>query len=304
MSESGRKPCPGEPCPGEPEVTVQLTSGNSKGSRPARTFHLQHTFDPQPLQRRSVAIRPPSPRTAPPRERPTRQSFSCEPEPQPIIRRRSRSLPPSTEKKAHDILHVRFVDSLGLELERVKLFEAGEDPTVPAHVMCRLLASSELASGKSLELSLPYIQPSFPENMAGEPSFLARLCCQRVCLENVYCSELGVIGSVQVLNLAFEKEVTVHYSFTDWKSANESKACWASTVHRGGGEPESDVFRFRLPVPAFILQPNATLQFAICFRVLGEEFWDNNDGHNYKLVCRTYKLIVPKECEASMVHFM
>ncbi|KAK1799597.1 hypothetical protein P4O66_000372 [Electrophorus voltai] len=293
----------GSKSPGKLEVAVQFTGGLREVLRPSRSLRLQHVYDPQAPHRSPVAIRPPSPRTAPPRERTARRSFSCEPEPRPIMRRRARSLPSSAERQARGSPRVRFVDSLGLELECVKLFEAGEDPAVPAHVMSRLLASSELATGKSLELTLPYFQPSFPGNMASAPGFLRRLCRQRVCLETIHCSELGIAGTVQVLNLAFEKQVTVHYSFTDWKSATDSKASWVSTVHRDGAEPDSDVFRFRLPVPPFILQPNVTLQFAICFQVLGEEFWDNNDGHNYKLACHTYKLIVPKECKASMVHF-
>ncbi|KAG7318873.1 hypothetical protein KOW79_017347 [Hemibagrus wyckioides] len=188
------------------------------------------------------------------------------------MRRRAHSLPPSDETTTRRSSQVRFVDCLGLELERVKFFQAGEDP-----------------------------KPYFPENISTEPDFLERLCHRRVCLEQVHCSELGITGTVQVLNLAFEKQVSVRYSFTDWKSSAECKACWVSTVHRD--DVQSDVFHFRLPVPPFILKPGASLEFAICYRVLGSEYWDNNDGHNYKLACHAYKLIVPKECEDSMVHF-
>ncbi|KAG9260290.1 protein phosphatase 1 regulatory subunit 3D-like [Astyanax mexicanus] len=288
---------------GQADSALQSLNAFSEGSRPARTIRLRHIFDPQPVpQRKPVAIRPPS-NLPPPKEWVTSQSLSCESEPRAIMRQRSRSVSSSCDQKARRGSQVRFVDSLGLELERVKFFKASEDPTVPVHVICRLLASSELAFGKHLELTLPYFQPSFPENMASQPDFLQRLCRQHVCLEQVHCSELGIIGTVQVLNLAFEKDVTVRYSFTDWKSSAESKACWVSTLHRNGDEPESDIFRFRLPVPPFILKPGATLQFAICFQSQGVEYWDNNDGHNYKLACHTYKLTVPKECEDSMVHF-
>uniref|UniRef100_A0A671R0Y8 Protein phosphatase 1, regulatory subunit 3Db n=1 Tax=Sinocyclocheilus anshuiensis TaxID=1608454 RepID=A0A671R0Y8_9TELE len=234
-----------------------------------------------------VAIRPPSPKPGPPQKPVVRRRQSCEPEPKPIMRRWAKSLSSSTEEHTCRNVQVRFVDSLGLELEDVKLFKASEDPMVPVHVITRLLASSELASRKKLELSLPYFQPSFPDNMRAEAGFLKRLCQQRVCLEQVFCSELGIIGTVQVLNLAYEKEVTVRYSFTE-----------------DGPDPESDMFRFHLPVPPFILQPGAMLQFAICYRVRGFEFWDNNGGCNYKLTCQTYKLTVPRECEDSLVHFI
>ncbi|XP_066528611.1 protein phosphatase 1, regulatory subunit 3Db [Hoplias malabaricus] len=289
--------------PGQLHSTMQSSDGFSQGSRPFRTIRLRHIFDPQPIpQKKPVAIRPPT-NLPPPKEWVTHQNLRCEPEPRAIMRKRSRSVSSITDQKNRRGSQVRFVDSLGLELERVKFFKASEDPTVPIHVICRLLASSELAHGKSLELSLPYFQPFFPENMAAQDDFLQRLSHQRVCLEQIHCSEMGIIGTVQVLNLAFEKDITVRYSFTDWKSAADCKACWVSTIHRNEAELDSDVFRFRLPVPPFILKPGAMLQFAVRFQTLGTEYWDNNDGKNYKLACHTYKLTVPKECEDSMVHF-
>lgn len=285
-------------------------SSLSEMSRPTQTIRLRDIYNPPPpAQRKPVAIRPPSPRRPPrlgphssaPSECLRRGSSSCDPEPRAIIRRRAHSLPSSDKTTTRRSSQVRFVDCLGLELERVKFFRAGEDPKVPDHVINRLLASSELASGKHLELSLPYFQPFFPESVGTEPDFLEWLCHRHVCLEQVHCSDMGITGTVQVLNLAFEKQVSVRYSFTDWKSSADCKACWVSTVLRD--DVQSDVFHFRLPVPPFILNPGASLEFAICYRVLGSEYWDNNDGHNYRLACHAYKLIVPTECEDSMVHF-
>lgn len=282
----------------------QIWNEPDETSRPCRTIRLRDIYDPQPApQRKPVAIRPPSPRPSPSGESFTHHGLTYNPVTSTTTRRRARSLTTSDVQKTRRNSQVRFVDCLGLELEHVKFFRAGEDPTVPEHVINRLLASSELASGKHLELSLPFFQPFFPEHMGSRPDFLERLFRQRVCLEQVHCSELGITGTAQVLNLAFEKRVTVCYSFTDWKSSTNIKANWIATVHRDEPGLESDVFRFRLPVPPFILEPGATLEFAISYCVLGNEYWDNNNGLNYKLACRTYKLIVPKECEHSMVHF-
>lgn len=282
---------------------LQFTSVFNETSRPVKSFHLPNISNSLP-HRTPVAIRPPSPNPAPAQCPVGRRRPSCEPEPKPIMRRRARSLSSSADAHSCRNMQVRFVDSLGLELEDVKFFTASEDPRVPVHVITRLMASSELASRKKLELELPYFQPAFPDNISAESGFLERLIQQRVSLEQMFYSELGIIGTVQVLNLAFEKEVTVIYSFTDWKSRAESKASWISTVHRDGSDPESDVFRFRLPVPPFIMTPGAVLQFAIRFRVAGSEYWDNNAGCDYKLTCQTYKLTVPRECEDSLVHFV
>ncbi|KAL4655886.1 protein phosphatase 1 regulatory subunit 3D-like [Arapaima gigas] len=277
-------------------------------ARPMVTIRLDQLLGPSTkVERKPVRIRPPTPTSPPPREPGFGRSLSCEPTPKPIIRRRARSLPSTVERRRDSRqLQVRFVDSLGLDLEEVKVFKVGEDPSVPQHVLSRLLMSAEMAAGKHLEISLPYFKAEFPERPMEQADFVARLCRQCVCLEQVLCSEVGIIATAQVLNLAFEKDVSARYSFTDWKSSAESKATWVSTVHRGGGVdgPASDVFRFRLPVPPFILRPGAALEFAVRFCVAGAEFWDNNDGRNYRLMCHSYQLAVPKECEDSMVHFI
>ncbi|XP_067444451.1 protein phosphatase 1, regulatory subunit 3Db [Thunnus thynnus] len=270
------------------------------------TIRLRDVYDPKPQTAKApVQIRPPSPRLPPAKQPELKQTMVSEPPTKTIMRRRTKSLP-STAEKEKDIrsVQVRFVDSLGLDLEEVKVFKVKEHPLIPQHVMFRLMMSSELAFGKSLELSLPYFKPCFPENMGAQPDFLKRLRTQSVCLEQVLCSELGITGTIQVLNLAFEKEVTVHYSFTNWRTQSDTTAFWASSGSREEcDDPETDIFRFRLPVPPFILQPGAVLEFAICFSVNGSNYWDNNNGLNYKLSCHSYKVTVPRECEDSMLHF-
>ncbi|XP_029548591.1 protein phosphatase 1 regulatory subunit 3D isoform X2 [Salmo trutta] len=268
-----------------------------------KTLRVTDILDSKPEPTKApVKIRPPSPRPPSPKEPIFSRNLSSDPPVQPIIRRRTQSLP-SVRERIRD-RQVRFVDSLGLELEEIKVFSNGEEPRIPAHVFSRLLMSAEMNSGRSLELSLPYFKPCFPENMGSQPGFVQRLVGQVVSLDQVLCSELGIIGTVQVLNLAFDKEVTIHYSFTNWRSSAETRACWVATLHRDQMEgPESDLFRFRLPVPPFILLPGAQLEFAVCYRVMGAVYWDNNDGKNYKLSCHSYTLTVPRECEASMVHY-
>ncbi|KAM7412150.1 hypothetical protein PAMA_021891 [Pampus argenteus] len=288
----------------------QMSSSCSTFSRPSMTINLTKMLhaDKPNVEKKPVPIRPPSPRVSVPRKHEFHHSLSWEPAPKPIIRQRSHSLPPTTEKKKRcRHVGVRFVDSLGLDLEDIKHFRAGDDPFVPHHVTVRLLMGAELADGRHLEISLPYLKPVFAQQPGDHPGFLHRLHDQKVCLERVLCFELGVIGITQVLNLDFKKDITARYSFTEWKSCTETKASWVSTINKTWGEEgrqiSYDTFRFHLPVPPF-LQPGAVLEFAIQYKVCGSEYWDNNNGKNYKLVCHNYKLNVPKECEDSMVHFI
>lgn len=278
--------------------------------RPCMTINLTEMLrgDRPNAEKKPVPIRPPGPRVSVPKEKEFHRSLSCEPTPKPIIRQRSLSLPSATQRKKQcRHVGVRFVDSLGLDLENIKFFKSGEDPLVPHHVTFRLLMAAEMSDGQHLEISLPYLTPAFTQQPGDQPGFLHRLHEQKVCLERVLCSELGVIGITQVLNLDFEKDVIARYSFTQWKSSTETKASWVSTITKswegGCGEFSCDTFHFHLPVPPF-LQPGGVLEFAIRYKVSGAEYWDNNDGENYKLVCQNYKLAVPKECEDSMVHFI
>lgn len=281
----------------------------SRGSsRPKiTTFRLRDIYDPKPQPPKApVRIRPPGPRPPSVKELNLNHSITGDLPTKTIMRRRAQSLPsPTWRKKELRSLQVRFVDSLGLELEEVKVFQAQEHPMIPQHVMFRLLMSSGLAFGKSLELSLPYFKPCFHEDLRADPDhYLRRLCTQNVCLEQVLCSEQGITGSIQVLNLAYEKKVTLQYSFTNWRTHTETTASWISSSHCGDGNmPETDMFRLRLPVPPFILLPGAVLEFAICYNVNGCNHWDNNNGQNYKMSCHSYKVTVPRECEDSMLHF-
>ncbi|XP_040009247.1 protein phosphatase 1, regulatory subunit 3Da isoform X2 [Xiphias gladius] len=246
----------------------QMSSSYRGAARPCLTINLTEMLqaDKPNAVRKQILIRPPSPRVSLLKDHEFRRSLSCEPTPKPIIRPRSLSLPSTTErKKKCRNAGVRFVDSLGLDLEDVRLFKSGEDPFVPHHVTFRLLMGAELADGRHLEISLPYMKPFFSQQPGDQPGFLHRLREQKVCLERVLCFELGVIGITQVINLDFEKDVTARYPF---------------------------------------LQPGAVLEFAIQYKVCGADYWDNNNGENYKLVCTNYKLTVPKECEDSMVHFI
>uniref|UniRef100_A0A8C6UFJ4 Protein phosphatase 1, regulatory subunit 3Db n=1 Tax=Neogobius melanostomus TaxID=47308 RepID=A0A8C6UFJ4_9GOBI len=277
--------------------------GGAVEKRVVTTINLRNIYDPKPVAKAPVRIRPPAPRSPITKPQAPKSEPTIEPPAKPIMRRRAKSLSfsPADTMALRRSPQVRFVDSLGLELEEVKVFKVQEHPLIPHHVMFRLLMSSEMAFRKSPELSLPYFKPCFPEDLRSQPNFMGRLHSQSVCLEHIHCSDQGITGTICVLNLAYEKHVSVLYSFTNWRTHTDTIASWASSGNPN--TPGTDIFRFRLPVPPFILEPGAILEFAIRYSVKGTNYWDNNEGQNYKLSCHSYKVTVPKECEDSMLHF-
>ncbi|KAM4842212.1 protein phosphatase 1 regulatory subunit 3D [Thomomys bottae] len=239
---------------------------------------------------------------------------ACGLSPRPIIQRRARSLPSSPERRQKAAggagapcrpgcrrqLRVRFADALGLELAQVKVFHAGDDPSVPLHVLSRLAVRAELCcgGGPGPEFTLRCLVPDFPPPVEAA-DFGERLRRQRVCLERVACSDLGVRGTVRVRNVAFEKQVSVRYTLSGWRSAHEAAARWR------GPAGEDDVFAFAFPVPPFLLELGARVHFALRYRVAGAEYWDNNDRRDYSLTCRHHPLHMPRgECEESWIHFI
>lgn len=191
-------------------------------------------------------LRPGRPLRSPARAPPPSAPSGCDPSLRPIIVRRAHSLPSSPERRQKATggpgaacrpgcsrqHRVRFADALGLELTQVKVFNAGDDPSIPLHVLSRLSISSDLCcSRQDLEFTLRCLVPDFLPPIEAT-DFRERLGRQLVCLERVTCSDLGISGTVRVRNVAFEKQVVVRYTFSDWRTAQEAAAEAA-----GGGAP-------------------------------------------------------------------
>ena len=85
------------------------------------------------------------------------------------------------------------------------------------------------------------------------------------------CAELE--GSILVKNLAYEKQVAIVYSLNsgEWREA-----------FAGYKGPSANGFeRWTFKVQPVTYGP--TIQFAVRYRVAGQEFWDNNGGADYRI---------------------
>ncbi|XP_036400435.1 protein phosphatase 1 regulatory subunit 3E-like [Megalops cyprinoides] len=245
-------------------------------------------------------------------ERPRGRKCFLKPPQSPTLRRRCKSVPTPTERAKLEIARsrspssqkkVRFADSLGLELTSVKHFCDADMPEVPQRVL------DKFKRGHPVQLNLFDMFPTLPAQSASMephfvnpgqfPGFLEKVQKMKVLLESVETDEFSLSGSVRVLNLAFEKTVILRYSLNNWLTFLDILASYVPDSSDG----VTDKFSFKIITPTF-LESGSSLQFAIKYCVGGEEFWDNNNGNNYKVRRHKFKISPPREWENGWIHFI
>ena len=159
---------------------------------------------------------------------------------------------------------VHFADSMGLAL--VSIFYLPQPPTrtkLPQQRRCEEKAKL-----------LNFLQP------VEKRDFSERLNSLNVSLENIVLRNFGVFGTVKVRNLAYEKRITVRYTIDGWLSFRDVVGNYVHGSYNG----ITDTFSFEIAIPTTLIK-DCKLEFAVCYKVLGVEFWDNNSGDNYRVMC-------------------
>ncbi|XP_055486741.1 protein phosphatase 1 regulatory subunit 3A-like [Leucoraja erinacea] len=199
----------------------------------------------------------------------------------PIPRRRNRSWDeaedPSLTRK------VRFADTCGLDLVHLQTFSKFE----PEEGEGEGLDSPPQPGGFQFQLQPDFSLPSSPAEL------WARLQEQGVEVEAIARQEdlLSVVGTVRVLNDAFQKSVQVRATLDSWRSHYDHPAGHLQTAPDGG----SDLFSFTLHFPQSCAAPGACMEFVVRYQTPGEVRWANNRGSNYRLICRALEE-VPSSC--------
>ncbi|KAM6117848.1 protein phosphatase 1 regulatory subunit 3E-like [Pterocles gutturalis] len=248
---------------------------------------------PPPVVREAAGEKPPPP----PPSRGREPSLPAVP-PSPTQRRRAKSLPTPGDRSLRPALQqspsrrktVRFADSLGLELTSVHHFYEADLPQVPLPApppprTADLFKTRKPPALGDLEPVLfgpppPLLEPLFPPQPGSSPGFAERVRQHKVRLEWVRAEPAGLRGAVRVLNLAYEKAVSVRYTLNRWASCAEVPAAYQPS---GPADGLTDRFVFLLPLGAAAAAAEPTLEFAVRYRVAGAEYWDNNEGANYRL---------------------
>ncbi|XP_022092009.1 glycogen-binding subunit 76A-like [Acanthaster planci] len=198
---------------------------------------------------------------------------------------------------------VRFADALGLDLETVRdILESESPPDYPsmAAAACAVAVGLDGASGSpALQaiqpryLSMSFVQPG------GQPDFVTRVNQQSVCLENAVLSDFTVLGTIKVQNLSYHKIVKVRYSADGWNSFGDIPASYVQNSCDG----PTDRFSFGLTAPRDMAVGDR-LEFCICYTAGNQDYWDNNFGKNYALVCHSQGDIIDSENTFLWTHFL
>ncbi|XP_069549715.1 protein phosphatase 1 regulatory subunit 3E [Brachyistius frenatus] len=245
-------------------------------------------------------------------ERPRGREIFLKPPQSPNLRRRCKSLPTPTERGKLEICRsrsptsekkVRFADSLGLELISVKHFDETDVPEVPESILAKLPKAPPHLHHLDTKFPRSPTQTVFMElqftNPGTLPGFEQKVREVKVLLDTVEADEFSLSGFVRVLNLAFEKSVFLRYSLNNWITFMDSLASYVPNSSDG----DTDKFCFKIVMPTYP-ENGGALQFAIKYCVGGREFWDNNNGNNYKVRRHQFKMTPPREWENGWIHFI
>ncbi len=104
-----------------------------------------------------------------------------------------------------------------------------------------------------------------------------------VILEGTQILRNCITGIVIVRNVAYEKKVAVRYTWNDWNEFDETQAIFLKQI--GFGLYDKFCFAIKKPEDASRRKDGKclTLEFAIRYEVMQQQYWDNNNNKNYKM---------------------
>lgn len=199
----------------------------------------------------------------------------------PHSRRRPSSMPgtPTYSKAVHfdsQLEHVRHF----LQVDRPLAVSAGSSPVETYESETEFPFGSDEASTRSR--GSPF---EWEIKIANFPSTTEDRKYQPVHVERVFLSadNKQLIGVVAVQNLAFQKQVTVRFTFDYWKTTSEVAAEFVNDARRPASSDGLDRFSFSISLVDQVNLENKTLFFCTRYNVNGQEFWDSNNNMNYQI---------------------
>ncbi|XP_066926675.1 protein phosphatase 1 regulatory subunit 3B-like [Clytia hemisphaerica] len=176
---------------------------------------------------------------------------------------------------------VHFADSLGKPLKSVKTLCDLEDDLDLLFLGLKTNYSSTRRSfpvrDKKTSQKFDFVNFKPPIT---EPNFLERVQKGNVLLENIFVKDNKVLGTVNVKNISFEKDVSITYTLNDWETVQNARGKYVP----GSSTGTIDIFSFEITFPE---DTACNIKFAICYKAAKKEFWDSNESKNYILAIKT-----------------
>ncbi|KAF8371674.1 hypothetical protein PRIPAC_78103 [Pristionchus pacificus] len=187
---------------------------------------------------------------------------------------------------------VHFADSMGFDLVQVKCvfpYNSSDEELLspspsliikpsggvrkgPVSVTRLLPHSGSFNDARFLQLHAP--SWNLPRDYAQvNKEILNRTVSNGICLKS---------SSVMGMTFTAIVAVFVRYSLDGWRSHIEVQARYISS----NSQNNTDSFSFSLYLP-HSMPDGATCEFALRYKCGHREFWDNNQGSNYVLECKT-----------------
>eukprot|EP00092_Neocalanus_flemingeri_P061290 GFUD01073649.1.p1 GENE.GFUD01073649.1~~GFUD01073649.1.p1 ORF type:complete len:550 (+),score=146.60 GFUD01073649.1:158-1807(+) len=192
---------------------------------------------------------------------------------------------------------VRFADILGLDLSETRVF-ADEIPKIPKAAFEDLNVDKKDNYWSNTNTFLPpapliphptQLVPMFTQPGMGV-HFLDSVFCHKICLQTALMTgPTTLTGDVRVLNVSYDKVVTVKWTVDDW--ANVMVTCCVYVP--GDVLGTTDKFRFLIETAG--LAVGSRVHLCLKYESGGQVFWDNNGGQNY-----VFKV---KECSENRTSF-
>jgi len=171
---------------------------------------------------------------------------------------------------------VSFADEVGLALTTVRIIS----DAVSSYLQRASSSYSIPAQRQSVATSSRFLI-KFAQPWSCSDTFRQKVESCNVILSNFVIRNSVINGEIEVKNIAYEKTVFVRYSASDWNCFSDVGASYVARSEQKF--PGYDTFSFQFPVPLDQEKPGR-VEFAICYAVAGQTFWDNNCGRNYEIV--------------------
>ena len=183
---------------------------------------------------------------------------------------------------------VKFADTVGLDLVHIRHMTAGRD--TPPDLSCYHFSDLDLCSSKKQSREEPTLTLGFPQPVSDYSQFRELLDTNNVSLESISINGLSIVGTIKVKNLAFHKTVFARFTSDNWATCHDVNAYYVNNgLANGQGmvlTSQIDTFSFTYDLSAEFTKCD-NIQFAVCFRCEGQEFWDNNIRKNYVIHLKT-----------------